>query len=225
MEELPYLHCAHCSLDVSRSFPLCGGQSTPFLPSSCPVYACCLAVLAIHMGERESARCPFACGDIVSWESRAGWSGGRRGEPYSLPDGRQGAAGTAERGGKEHCSTLSTFWPSQVYHWGVTASPNPLLSKSSSELSTGLIPAILSPREASEKGYCVSSHRRISGHSVKLFGAGLRQWKGGSCCTHWTFAAPFSRVMLVWEDQQAAPDCWCWEEKSVGLLSRERTEG
>lgn len=181
--ELSYLHCALCSLDVSCSLPLYLGvsllHSSPVLVLSMPAAWLCWQ---FTWGARESAWCPFAWGDIVSWESRGGWSGGRRGEPYSLPAGRQ--VGAAEPRWKEHCSMLNTFWPSQVYNWGVTATPNPLLSKSSSELSMGLIPAILSPREASEKEYCVSSHRRISGHSVKLFGAGLRQWKGGSCCTH-----------------------------------------
>lgn len=55
-------------------------------------------------------------------------------------------------GGKGHCSTSSTPCPSRVCYCGVMSTPNPLLSKSSSGLSTGLILALLPLREVAGTG-------------------------------------------------------------------------
>lgn len=63
--------------------PVFGSLSAPFLPRSCSVCACCLAVLAIYMGGERKCLVSFCLWGhwLVSWESGGRWTGGEEGSP------------------------------------------------------------------------------------------------------------------------------------------------
>lgn len=80
----------------------------------------------------------------------------------------------------------------------------------------GLIPVFQSGRHL-EKGYCVFPQKDIRqlGGDVWCWAQAMQE---GSCCTHWTFAAPFSKVMHVQGDQQTT-------YQTLLLLGREVSGG
>lgn len=85
------------------------------------------------------------------------------------------------------------------------------MSKSSSGLSMGLIPAFLPPMKAAGK-WLLCPHKDLGPHS-----AAHRCWaqatEGGSCPTCGTFGTPCSGVMCV-QGAQQAPDQigWAWRK-------------
>lgn len=80
---------------------------------------------------------------------------------------------------------LQYLCPSRMCYCVVTSTPNPVMSKSSSGLSMGLIPALLPPRKAAGKGL-LCPHKDLGPHSG-AHECWAQATEGGSCPTCGTF--------------------------------------